>query len=128
MYMLLADAIAYDDKVSSVREVQFAVLSPDEIIEQSVAHIYKQLGKKGASPTGTLDDPRLGATRDRVNSITGLSLKRDPGNFGHCILAKPVYHPLFFDYVKRVMGSICMVCSSLTVSYTHLTLPTTPYV
>jgi len=37
----------------------------------------------------------------------------DPGNFGHCILAKPVFHPIFFPYVKAIVGCTCLRCGAL---------------
>lgn len=110
--MSLVDHIDYQN-VRTVKSTRFGIMSPEQIIAGSVAHIYNHIGKHKGDDSNTLLDPRLGATRNRVNAITGLSQKFDPGNFGHCILAKPVYHPMFFDYVKRVTDSVCPVCSLL---------------
>lgn len=109
--MSLVDHITNDD-VREIKMTKFGVLSPEKIIAQSVAHIYNHIGKQKGDNSNTLLDPRLGASRGQVNAITGLSQKFDPGNFGHCILAKPVYHPMFFDpYIKRIVSSVCIVCS-----------------
>lgn len=113
--MSLVDYITTEG-TRQITSTQFAIMSPEKIIEQSVAHIYNHIGKHKGDNSSTLLDPRLGAGRGQVNVITGLSQKLDPGNFGHCVLAKPVYHPMFFDHVKRIVSSVCIVCSALRYS------------
>jgi DNA-directed RNA polymerase II subunit RPB1 len=98
--------------VVSVKSVQFGVLSPEAILNQSTAHIFRHM-TKGGEQAGTLADPRLGATQNTRNAVTYASAKTDHGNFGHCHLALPVYHPLFYEYVYDIMKVICPGCSSL---------------
>lgn len=100
------------DDVTQVSSIQFSLLSPKDILSQSVAHIYKHTGK-GGDVTGTLSDPRLGATHKSRNAITGLPAKTDHGNFGHCELAAPVYHPVYFSKVMDIMKVVCPACSSI---------------
>ena len=98
--------------VVSVKSIQFGVLSPEAILNQSTAHIYKHM-TKGGEQAGTLADPRLGATQNTRNAITYASAKTDHGNFGHCHLTVPVYHPLYFNQVYDIMKVICQNCSSI---------------
>lgn len=101
--------------VVSIKSIQFGVLSPEAILKQSTAHIYKHM-TKGGEQAGTLSDPRLGATQNTRNAITYLSAKTDHGNFGHCHLSMPVYHPLYYKVVYDIMKAICPGCASLRES------------
>lgn len=100
--------------VGTVVKTQFGIVSPKKILEQSVANIFKHISK-GGELQNTLMDPRLGASKTTKNAITGLNSKYDPGSFGHCILPLPVYHPVFFPYVKNAMKCVCHNCSSLRI-------------
>ena len=97
--------------VKTVKRIQFSLLSPETILSESVASIHKHI-TKGGEYQNTLMDPRLGASRAAKNAVTGLSIKTDPGNFGHCPLTLPVYHPIYYDNVKNILKIICPVCSS----------------
>lgn len=101
--------------VKTVKRVQFAVLSPEKILSGAVADIHKHM-TKGGELQGTLQDPRLGATRNTRNSITGLDSKLDPGLFGYCILTLPVYHPIYDKTIHNVLRVVCPACSSLRES------------
>ena len=101
--------------VVSIKSVQFGILSPEAILSQSCANIYKHM-TKGGEPSGTLNDPRLGATQNTRNAITYASAKTDHGNFGHCQLSLPVYHPLYYKPVFDIMKAICPSCANLRVT------------
>jgi DNA-directed RNA polymerase II subunit RPB1 len=116
VYMSLVHAIkSGKDGVKPIKRVQFAVLSPEKIISESVANIHKHM-TKGGEMQGSLTDPRLGATRNTRNAITGLDSKLDPGIFGHCILSLPVYHPIFSSAVHNILRAVCPTCSALRES------------
>ncbi len=114
--MSLADHNMYDSNVRPIKGLQFGILSPDEIIEHSVAEITEHITHY-EKPNFTVHDPRLGAKRNTIsseaNAITGLHQKFDPGNFGHLILPKPLYHPLYMSYVKLALSFVCPNCSAL---------------
>lgn len=101
--------------VRHITRVQFGIRSPESILRESVSSIHQHVTKSGELPH-TLMDPRLGATRTTNNAVTGLSIKRDPGNWGHCSLALPVYHPIFFEHVKNILKIICPNCSNFRTS------------
>lgn len=98
--------------IKSVKRVQFGVLSPATILRESVGSIHKHI-TKGGELQNTLMDPRLGASRTTKNSITGLNIKSDPGNFGHLELPLPVYHPIYIDNIKDILKVVCPECSNI---------------
>src|SRR3989338_1567664 len=98
-----------------VTKAIFSVMSPQEIIDNSVAHIHLPITKND-DIVNTLFDPRLGATNTKLNSITFLSQKVDSGNFGHLVLAKPCFHPEFFSKVKTFLDLICLKCANLRLA------------
>jgi DNA-directed RNA polymerase II subunit RPB1 len=100
--------------IEQITGIQFGILSPEKILAESGVHVYKHI-TKGNEQQNTLSDPRLGSTRSTKNAITQLPSKIDPGNFGHCILALPVYHPIFFDKCVKLLKCICHTCSSLKI-------------
>ena len=97
--------------VKNVKTTQFCILNPSDILKQSVAVIDSHVGKNRDNVNGTLKDHRLCSSRDRVNAVTKLEQKMDPGNFGHCVLAKPVFNPLFFDTIIKILNCVCVNCS-----------------
>ena len=100
--------------ICQVTKVQFGILSPEKILAESVAHIYKHITKSNETQN-TLADTRLGSTRSTKNAITNLPSKTDPGNFGHCNLALPVYHPTYFDKCVKLLKCVCYNCSSMKI-------------
>ena len=103
------------DDVKPIRGVRCGVVSPASILAESVCDVYKHM-TRGGELQGTLQDQRLGATRTTRNSITYLDPKLDPGLFGHCVLALPVYHPIFMSTVHGILRVVCPGCSSLRAS------------
>lgn len=80
----------------TIKEIQFGLLSPEEIKAMSVVHvIYPETfdDEKQQPRKGGLGDPRLGSI-DRMYSCA--TCKEDmqtcPGHFGHIELAVPVFH------------------------------------
>jgi DNA-directed RNA polymerase II subunit RPB1 len=92
----------------NIKSIQFGLLDPDEIRRFSVTQETIHNGKRvpaGISQTtlrehtgtpivGGLLDPRLGDP------------KTTPGYFGHCELARPVYHISFIDTVISVLRCV----------------------
>ena len=103
------EQISYQN-VGTVKKVGFGITSPQQIREASVVHVYKPIGKQKGNDSNTLLDPKLGATHGRPNAISGLRQKQDSGCFGHLELALPVYHPLYFPYMKTIIGCVCTSC------------------
>lgn len=109
--MSLAEEIDYTERVKPVVAVRLGILSPDRIVKQSVAEIYKPVNQNEPLD-GTLMDPRLGTNdKAQVNKISDLDYKHDPGNFGHLFLAKPVVQIKYFDQIIKTLKCVCYKCS-----------------
>ncbi|KTW31322.1 DNA-directed RNA polymerase II subunit rpb1 [Pneumocystis jirovecii RU7] len=100
-----------------VEEVQFGILSPEEIRAMSVAKIeYPEImDESGHRPRiGGLLDPRLGTIDRNFKCQTcGESMAECPGHFGHIELAKPVFHIGFLMKIKKILECVCLNCGKL---------------
>lgn len=113
--MSISEDISYTDNTKRVVGVRFGILSPQRILQQSVAEIYKPINPN-QSFDGTLADLRMGTnSKTDVNRISELSYKMDPGNFGHLRLAKPVIQNKYYETIIKILNMVCFKCSSLLV-------------
>ncbi|KAI0075928.1 beta and beta-prime subunits of DNA dependent RNA-polymerase [Panus rudis PR-1116 ss-1] len=103
--------------VRKVKEVQFGILSPEEIKAYSVAKIEhpEVIDETTHKPKiGGLMDPRLGTIDRNFKCQTcGEGMSECPGHFGHIELARPVFHPGFIVKVKKILECICVNCGRL---------------
>jgi len=83
-------------QLRSIQEIQFGLLSPEEIKNMSVAHIQypETMDESGRRPRDMgLADPRLGSIDRAVKCATcDENMSECPGHFGHIELAVPVFH------------------------------------
>ena len=95
----------------SVKEVQFGLLSPEEVRAISVAKIEypETMDQTTKRPReGGLNDPRLGSIDRNFRCQTcGEDMAECPGHFGHIELAKPVFHIGFIARLRRPVN-LCM--------------------
>ena len=98
-----------------VKELQFAVWSPEEIESMSVTQELVLNGKtipsgihrletneNGSGVYGGPNDPRMkGADRDDLDC---------PGYFGHIKLAQPMYNIGYINTVRTVLKCVCNNC------------------
>lgn len=111
--------LSYDqDGIETVRGIQFSVLGPDEILARSVVEVTKTDTYAGNEPViGGLFDPRMGILEHNRRCATCQDKNAFcPGHFGHISLARPVFHPLFFNTVRNLMKCFCIRCSRPMVS------------
>ncbi|KAJ7596384.1 DNA-directed RNA polymerase II, subunit 1 [Mycena floridula] len=103
--------------IRKVKEVQFGILSPEEIKAYSVAKIEhpEVMDEATHKPKlGGLMDPRMGTIDRNFKCQTcGEGMAECPGHFGHIELARPVFHPGFIIKVKKILESICVNCGKL---------------
>ncbi|KAI0042209.1 beta and beta-prime subunits of DNA dependent RNA-polymerase [Auriscalpium vulgare] len=103
--------------IRKVKEVQFGILSPEEIKAYSVAKIEhpEVMDEATHKPKmGGLMDPRMGTIdRNTKCQTCGEGMSECPGHFGHIELARPVFHPGFIIKVKKILESICVNCGKL---------------
>ena len=100
-----------------VKEVQFGILSPEEIKAYSVCKIeFPEVLEEGTGKVkvGGLMDPRLGTVDRNFKCQTcGEGMAECPGHFGHIELARPVFHIGFLVKVKKILECICVNCGKL---------------
>ncbi|KAG0126700.1 hypothetical protein HOY82DRAFT_491376 [Tuber indicum] len=104
---------------SEVTGVNFTFLCKDDITKLSVKQVVNPATFETVIPgnvpvpvVGGLYDPALGASdalRQRC-STCHLDYKYCPGHVGHISLPVPVYHPLFFDQMLKMLRSSCLYC------------------
>ncbi|OAA46842.1 DNA-directed RNA polymerase II largest subunit [Metarhizium rileyi] len=103
--------------LKTVEEIQFGLMSPEEIKNMSVCHILypETMDETRTKPRdGGLNDPLLGSIDRGFKCKTcSQSMSDCPGHFGHIELAKPVYHPGFIKKVKKILEIVCHNCSKV---------------
>ncbi|KAK4688584.1 DNA-directed RNA polymerase II subunit RPB1, partial [Tremellales sp. Uapishka_1] len=103
----------------AIREIQFGVMSPEEIKAFSVAKIehpevMDESGQK--QKVGGLMDPKMGTIDRNFKCQTCQEgMAECPGHFGHIELARPVFHAGFIVKVKKILECICFSCGKLKV-------------
>lgn len=114
--------------LKTVEEIQFGLMSPEEIKNMSVAHILypETMEENKTTPRdGGLNDPLLGSIDRQFKCKTcSQPMSECPGHFGHIELAKPVYHPGFIKKVKKVLEIVCHNCSKVLAD--EVGLPSSP--
>ncbi|KAF2868775.1 hypothetical protein BDV95DRAFT_499716 [Massariosphaeria phaeospora] len=110
-------------KLRTIEEIQFGLLSPEEIKAMSVVHIIypETMDEQKQMPREQgLNDPRLG-TIDRM--YTCATCKEDiqicPGHFGHIELAVPVFHVGFVVKIKKILETVCHNCGLILADFNH---------
>ncbi|KAG2066729.1 DNA-directed RNA polymerase II, subunit 1 [Suillus decipiens] len=115
---MLGHQFAYSTApIRKVKEVQFGILSPEEIKAYSVAKVEhpEVMDETTHKPKmGGLMDPRMGTIDRNFKCQTcGEGMSECPGHFGHIELARPVFHPGFIIKVKKILECICVNCGKL---------------
>lgn len=113
--------------LKTVEEIQFGLMSPEEIKNMSVCHILypETMEENRTTPRdGGLNDPLLGSLeRNSTCKTCGQKMDECPGHFGHIELAKPVYHPGFIKKVKKILEMVCHNCSKVLADRVGLLIP-----
>jgi DNA-directed RNA polymerase I subunit RPA1 len=98
---------------SAVTSCSFGFYSDEDIKRLSVKRITRSdgLDSLGQPIPGGLYDAALGPI-DRMASCKTCKLpfERCPGHVGHIELAVPVYHPLLFNFLMRLLRVKCLHC------------------
>ncbi|KAI5781822.1 DNA-directed RNA polymerase II subunit [Geopyxis carbonaria] len=101
----------------TIQEVQFGLLSPEEIKAMSVCHIIypETMDEARLKPREQgLNDPSLGSIDRSFKCMTcdeGMTVC--PGHFGHIELSKPVFHVGFLTKIKKVLETVCFNCGKI---------------
>ncbi|KAF3284372.1 hypothetical protein TWF970_011583 [Orbilia oligospora] len=112
---------------SEINAVHFGFLSTKDILSISVKQIVNPstFDVNGNPVDGGLYDPALGPFgRSIACSTCNLSNENCPGHVGHISLPTPVYHPVFFDQMYRLLRCTCVYCHHLRLSRQEINLYT----
>lgn len=103
-----------------ITEIQFGLLSPEDIRRGSVCEILSPETYDGTEPViNGLFDPRMGIIeRGPICPTCENDTVLCPGHFGHINLALPVFYVQFLQNVVKLLPCICFRCSSLMVKKT----------
>jgi DNA-directed RNA polymerase III subunit RPC1 len=105
-----------DQVPKRIRSLQFGLLSPPDVVSQSVVQIvdrnlYDISTTVGAPRTLTRRGPldqRLGtSSKNGICGTCGQGLKECNGHFGHIKLALPCFH---YGYLRRIIEALNCVC------------------
>ncbi|KAL8765031.1 MAG: hypothetical protein Q9209_007757 [Squamulea sp. 1 TL-2023] len=101
----------------SIQEIQFGLLSPEEIKNMSVAQIEypETMDEQNNRPRHMgLADPRLGSIDRGTKCATcDENMSECPGHFGHIELAAPVFHIGFLGKIKKLLETVCHNCGKI---------------
>jgi DNA-directed RNA polymerase II subunit RPB1 len=111
-------------EISQIKEIQFGISSPEDILKSSAAHInvatLYDTTSNNIPKTGGLFDTRMGVIDRQFRCKTCEQTHVNcPGHMGHIELAVPVYYEHFISYVKTILKCICLRCSKLLVNKNH---------
>jgi len=114
-------------EVKEIGQLQFGILSEQEIIRQSVAEITSSklvvYDKNYENLFNTVYDPRMGPMNSKQICVScGLKTKDCPGHFGHIVLHAKIVHPLLYKTLLHFLRCFCIQCSRLIISEEHLKL------
>ena len=103
---------------SRILGIQFSMLSPEEIMKNSVAEITSRDTYINNKPViNGLFDPRMGVLEPGIICPTdGHNYMRTPGYFGHIKLARPVFYIQYLSSIIRILRMVCFKCGKLLIS------------
>ena len=92
------------NNISKIIGLQFSILSPEEILNGSVAEITSKKTYINNKPViGGIFDPRMGVLEsDLICPTDGLNNIQTPGYFGHITLAKPVFYIQYLSTILKI--------------------------
>ena len=106
---------------SRIIGVQFSIMSPEEIINNSTVEVVTKDANQGV---GGLFDSKMGVLKQGTYCPTdGFTYLNCPGYFGHIVLARPVFFIQFIKDIVRVSKCVCCKCGKLLVNkqqYKHV--------
>lgn len=101
-----------------IQRIQFAVLSPETILNQSVVLISKDdCSTNGVLASDGLMDPRMGPIDNKTLCHTcHQNQKLCPGHYGHIEFSRPLFNIGYMIHVIKVLRKVCYNCSLLLIN------------
>jgi DNA-directed RNA polymerase II subunit RPB1 len=111
-----------DPPLRPIVEVQFGILSPDEIKAMAVCTLIES--RVANPPIGTVYDARMGpsSTRGSLCATCTEDIRKCPGHYGQIELVRPIVNPNYFKYIVSILNCICLKCSKLKMSSEEIDL------
>ena len=103
---------------SEIAGTWFGFYTKEEILKLSVKEITnpKSIDELGAHVKDGLYDPALGSfSRSDICDTCGLGEEFCPGHCGHIQLSVPLYHPILFQILYKLLRCVCFGCHQLRV-------------
>ncbi|XP_037943651.1 DNA-directed RNA polymerase II subunit RPB1-like [Teleopsis dalmanni] len=108
-------------QLSTVKCIQFCILSPEETRRMSVTPggIHRIVAFDNHDPVlNGVCDPRLGAIdRYALCQTCECDLAKCTGHMGHIEFCVPLYHIGFMNKVLNTLRCVCLTCSKLLITY-----------
>ena len=103
---------------SKIIGIQFSIMSPEEIVRNSVAEITSKETYSGLKPKiNGLFDPRMGVLDAGLICPTdGQNYIDCPGYFGHITPARPIFYIQYLNTVMKILKCVCIKCSKLLIN------------
>lgn len=119
----LGSQVASKCPLRTIKEIQFGLLSPEEIKGMSVVRIEypESMDEQKLRPKEKgLNDPKLGTIDRNLKCATCKESQAVcPGHFGHIELAVPVFHVGFIIKIKKLLETLCHNCGMILADYNH---------
>lgn len=104
-------------KKSTITNVVFSIPSENEIRQLSVCEVSKPF-TKNTSYQDTPYDERMGSIdRNKLCLTCFKDHNSCTGHFGHINLPEPVFNPITFDVVLKILKCVCYKCSRIRIPY-----------
>ena len=108
-----------DFPLRDIEYIQFGIMSPEDMIKQSVCKI--EVSKLNGD--GSVYDMRMGSMeQDDLCVSCKLNPKDCPGHFGHIELNTFVMHPMYMRYITNFLKCVCIKCYRVVLTDDHLKL------
>jgi DNA-directed RNA polymerase II subunit RPB1 len=112
----------FEPQIKPIDAIDFQIWSNNDIIKgstfgkDSIGVDTNDLYDKNNPRIGGLLDPRLGTTDNSiVCERCGLNANECPGHFGHITMAAMIFNMNYTEYIKKILGCICIDCSKLLI-------------
>lgn len=107
-------ALANEGATNAIESVAFSFLTNEELLKSSRVKVTDTnlCNNIGHPVRGGLYDPAFGPLLDNRSNCESCGMSKDhcSGHFGHIELVSPVYNPLMFLFLGKILNRTCFSC------------------